>query len=495
MESQRFYITEQLSPRMAETPEGFLICYDVPINRTGKYVYKAKEVPIDPGPNGLVTIIREEDEVFSDDAIKSFEGKPVTINHPTDFVTPLNWTKLAHGMAQNVRRGKGEQSDLAIADLLITTEDAIKLIRAGLREVSCGYDAQYDQIEPGLGKQHTIIGNHIALVVKGRAGGRCAIMDKACECCADCMCDKTKTSKEDNCDMKQNSTKMKDVLCRIFPKLKPVLDSVKDEDLELGEETAGAVGEGADLEAVQKMAEEAKNSAIQAVEAAKQASEIVAGLASAEPAAPAEPAIEQDAGEEGDPIASMNSKLDTLIGMMQEFINALRPDAEETGVEGAEAEGAVEGAEEKGLDEGEEEGFLPPDKEDDIEEKIGEKTADAAWLDTVSRADIISPGIVVAKPKATDLKKVCAAVKRRALSNGMTKDSATIIKPLLRGKKIAALTEDALDAVFIAASEMVGRINNAKVQKPKMQMKDLSCHSEISKIQARNTEFWASKKR
>lgn len=174
----RFYTVEQLSPKISETPEGFLLCESVPVARTGEMTYKAGEVPVkDRG--GVVTIKRTEDVVFDDVTIRSFEGKPVTLDHPDDFVTPENWTELAHGTVQNVRRGTGEQDDLLLADLLITTVKAIELVKSGLREVSCGYDADYAELEAGLGEQKNIIGNHIALVDKGRAGSRCAIGDKA----------------------------------------------------------------------------------------------------------------------------------------------------------------------------------------------------------------------------------------------------------------------------------------------------------------------------
>ena len=85
------------------------------------------------------------------------------------------------------------------------------------------------------------------------------------------------------------------------------------------------------------------------------------------------------------------------------------------------------------------------------------------------------------------------AVKRKAIVTGLTKDYASIIKPLLRGKKLSSLTTDALDTVFIAASEMISKINNAKLQKRSMQMKDLSSHSELAQINARNREFWGRK--
>ena len=150
-----YYITEQLSEHIGETPEGFLLCRDVPLTRTGVFEYTASEVPVEASLDGMVKIQRDDDEVFAQNTIASFEGKPVTINHPEGMVTPENWSELAHGIVQNVRRGQGEMSDLLLGDLLITTEKGIELVKSGLREVSCGYDAQYEQIEKGKGRQKT----------------------------------------------------------------------------------------------------------------------------------------------------------------------------------------------------------------------------------------------------------------------------------------------------------------------------------------------------
>jgi len=520
-----FYVTERLSEHMYETPEGFLVCMDVPVARIGEYIYKSNEVPIEGGKDGLVKIIRDEDEVFSEEAIQSFNGKPVTINHPNDFVTPENWKNLAHGTIQNTRRGEGEQSDLLVADLVITTEDAIKLIKAGLREVSLGYDAQYDQIEPGLGRQKEIAGNHLALVVKGRAGNRCAIMDKACECCGNCMCGKNILKKEGETEMK-SKTGMKDVLRKIFPKLN--LDHVKDEDLEIGEGTSA----GSDVEVAQQAAAEAKEAAVQAVEAAKQASEAAQnvtagnGNGNGEAAGAEEENLDQGEGaevagageSEAVSLETVNAKIDALASLVQELIDTIAGGDEEESAEDAEGEENLEAKEEKIEDEGEEipeeeketediyesggigqpksmaqaedEGENEGIAEEMSEEKSGLVTKDSIWRNVISKADVIAPGIVAPKPKSSNLKKVVSAVKRRALSEGLTKDHASIIKPLLRGRKIATLTEDALDTAFVAAFEMIRRANNAKLQKKTMQMKDLSSHSELAEINRRNKEFW-----
>lgn len=173
----RYHVVEQISPHLSETPEGFLVCSDVGITRTGSLLYRSDEVPLESDASGIVQIDRIAEDVFDPETMASFEGKPVTINHPDDMVTPDTWKELAVGTVQNVRRGGDGSEDLMLADLLITDATAINLVKAGLREVSCGYDAEYEQTAPGRGRQTRIIGNHVALVTKGRAGSRCAIMD------------------------------------------------------------------------------------------------------------------------------------------------------------------------------------------------------------------------------------------------------------------------------------------------------------------------------
>lgn len=179
----RFYTTEQLGPRQSLTPEGFLLCENVPIARTGTQLYSSEEIPVE-GVGGRVNVHRDPADVFRDATIASFQGKSVTIDHPDDWVAPGNWKELTVGVTQNVRRGGPGEEDLLIADLLITDESAITRVRGGLREVSCGYDADYEQTAPGVGYQRNIVGNHVALVERGRAGPRCAIKDKEPEMAA-----------------------------------------------------------------------------------------------------------------------------------------------------------------------------------------------------------------------------------------------------------------------------------------------------------------------
>lgn len=174
-----YYTTESLGKSRKITPEGFLLCEGVAIARTGTQLYTPEELlnKVSAGPDGFVRIERLPEEVFREETIASFEGKPVTVGHPPEFVTPENWSKYSVGVTQNVRRGTGIENDLLIADLLITAADAIAYVNKELPELSSGYNAEYKKIAPGRGIQVEIIGNHNALVERGRAGPRCSIRD------------------------------------------------------------------------------------------------------------------------------------------------------------------------------------------------------------------------------------------------------------------------------------------------------------------------------
>ncbi len=174
-----FYTTYSLGPNQSETKEGFLLCANVPVARTGAMIYAPAQVPVAPGPSGYVLIERDEDEVFRAETMASIVGKPVVNEHPEHGVMPDNARLLTAGVMLNPRRGEGDQDDLLLADLLIFDRDTIQAIRDGKREVSLGYEADYEQVEPGKGRQRNIIVNHVALVQQGRCGPRCAIGDSA----------------------------------------------------------------------------------------------------------------------------------------------------------------------------------------------------------------------------------------------------------------------------------------------------------------------------
>lgn len=185
------------------TPEGYLLCRDVPVARIGTLMYGEGEVPVSADSTGLILIQRGEDVLFDPKTIASFEGKPITDDHPDDWVTPDNWKELSKGFGKDVRRGDGHLSDFLVADLLITDKKTIQAVMDGKVEISLGYDADYIEISKGKGIQSNIMGNHFALVEKGRCGSRCSIGDSF-------MSTKTKKKKVSIGDRIRNLVKTKD---------------------------------------------------------------------------------------------------------------------------------------------------------------------------------------------------------------------------------------------------------------------------------------------
>lgn len=172
------YYGDKLSKRIAKTPEGFLICQDVPISRTGYQEYLASEIMENPrNGNKIIHVYRPAEEVFNFKSIASFEGKPVTNEHPDEDVTPENYQQYACGHVQNVHPGEGQDSNKVLADLYITDPSLINSILNGKREISCGYYAEEKRDASGKLCQTKIRGNHVAVVNSGRAGSNVCIRD------------------------------------------------------------------------------------------------------------------------------------------------------------------------------------------------------------------------------------------------------------------------------------------------------------------------------
>ena len=171
------YYGSQISPHLVDTPEGFLICKDVPIARTGPQDYLARELQLDGDPDRLVTVQRHPEDVFEEATLASFEGKPICDGHPPENVGPENYAAYTKGHVQNVRR----DGDYIVADLYINDANLANEVRNNVkREVSCGYLCNY--VLDGSGyKQTRIRGNHVAVVPKGRAGETVSIKDAAPE--------------------------------------------------------------------------------------------------------------------------------------------------------------------------------------------------------------------------------------------------------------------------------------------------------------------------
>jgi uncharacterized protein len=161
------------------TPEGYLVATGV-LARSGIQEYRAYELGMDGDPMRIVKIYRPESEVFDRDSMASFDGLPITIEHPPGAVTADNWSQYANGDARGIDRAQ----DKMVGRLTFKTKAAIDALESGKSELSNGYTFDFDET-PGVtpdgqkydGVQRKIRGNHVALVDAARCGPACRVAD------------------------------------------------------------------------------------------------------------------------------------------------------------------------------------------------------------------------------------------------------------------------------------------------------------------------------
>lgn len=446
--SERIGLTQEL------TGEGYLLCKAVPIARTGDMLYADGEVPVASARDGLVTISRDDSDLFDGDTIASFEGKPVTDDHPDDWVDPKNWRDLAVGITYNVRRGVGTQNNLLLADLLITRDDAIQNVMDGKREVSCGYDADYQQIAEGRGVQRNIRGNHVALVDKGRCGARCAIGDS---------------------DM---TAKTLGILSKHLGFLDKALlqktAKVVDKSLDSAAEVLRKELPWVDKKALDKVAK----------------------------AIDADGDDDDDETKDGDDDDDESGKTGDS-AMLLKAINKLAKtvDRRIAKLEKRFADGDDDDDDE--TKDGDDE-----TKDTMIEAEVAEKKSDAgekSWTGdslkkVLSQAEILSPGIKLPTldAKTKDVGAKVKDCKCKALAAAYKTDDGKKAIDLFLGGATAdfdKLPAAVLDAAFIGASTIMGQANNQRGVRTGVNTKDFGKRPPtISEINAANRKHWADKK-
>ena len=433
-EVEKYHLKSELSENMGYTPEGFMICKNVPIARTGSQLYAEHEMPRIKAVGGIVRMEREPDQVFRAETMASFEGKPVTIDHPVEDVTPDNWKSLAVGYAHNIRRGTGIEDNMLLADLIITDREAIEAVRDGLREVSCGYDNKPEEIEPGRGRQTNIIGNHIALVANGRCGARCAIQDK-------------------KGDFAMSKVKVIDRLKQAFTARdeKGFLEAVRDAEKE-------EATEGGNVHVHVNAADKSK-----------------------------------DEGETSyeERMKKMQDTIDAL--MAKDKARDAEEEERKAKDKARDEEKAKE--EEKKKEEDKARDSLVDFGGKTEEERT--RDAAAAYSDIVSRAAILAPGASLPKIRDGAVRdgKVNDAlciVKRHALTAAMNTDAGKkALAGFLEGKTVDALPCGLVDAAFLGASEIVRASNNSRagVRMNDSKVNDFDPQKKGA-IDAKNAEFW-----
>lgn len=171
----RYLVSEKISTHRSIDNSGYLVCTDAILSRTGKQDYSKSEIVADStGEDGntQVHVDRPADEVFSEQALASFENKPITVEHPDEDVNPENYKDYSVGFVRDVHKGVDPESgkDVMMGSLVVTDKDAIDEIENGdYKFLSCGYDCDFVGDGTNLVQRH-IRGNHVALCKVPRAG-------------------------------------------------------------------------------------------------------------------------------------------------------------------------------------------------------------------------------------------------------------------------------------------------------------------------------------
>lgn len=441
-DKSNFYTTEKIGKTRELTPEGYLLCRDVAIARTGELTYADGEIPVN-AKNGIITVSRSADDLFKPETMMSFEGKVVTNDHPEDWVTPENWKEHAVGNCFNVHRGTGIEDDLLYADLLITDRQAINDVQQeGKIEISLGYDADYEQTAPGRGIQRNIIGNHVALVDRGRCGTRCAIGDSKT------MSTKTKTKA-----------------------------GVQSKKLSFADRIRKLIKTG-DAEEAEKLAQAAEDSEL----------EVETGDGEDDPDEENNPTPTGDGATILAAIRAMDAKNDKRFKALEKRFKDAESDPE------ADPDKTKDDDDNPDDDKTKDDilGAEPAQKKDDS----GEITYTGDSLqNVVSRAEILSPGIRLPTldAKTKDVGQQVRQCKVSALTKAYgTEDGKKAIDPFIAGNSdFAKLPAVTLDAAFIGASELIRQQNNSQGMRSGIGTKDFGNKPRTpAEINAANRKYW-----
>jgi len=495
-----FYTVEKIGPNREKTPEGFLLCKNVPIARTGMMIYGPDETPVKGGPDGITRIFRDDKEVFRPETIASGNGKSVCDTHPEDDVLPATWKELTIGTMFNVRRGEGNEDDLLLADLLITDAVGIALVEAGKAEVSLGYDADYVEVEPGIGRQENIYINHVAVVDEGRCGPRCAIRDHKTINLDDDM------SKTRDAKTAVKTATVRDKLSEFFTKAFKAKDAAEVE--KLVEDAAAEMEEGAStgdthvhVHAADGDDEERwKQNDAEHAELRERIAALEAHIAGK---GGAKDGKGKDTGE-GNPNPDKNTqgKQGHNPGTLDESAEEKeKREKEEADKKAKDAKDEETRADEMALDE------VPEDLKEEVQ-KNKDKARDSAFMqdtvrDVFSMGEILAPGIsfptfdAAARPGATA--KTLCSFRRKALDSAYTfPETRTLIDTILAGKRLdtSKMTCDAARTLFNSAAAMKQQQNNGKAAT--RATNDASHqHAQgvvtLADLNRKNAEHWAAK--
>lgn len=171
--------------RYTEDENGYITIPNNPISRSGVFEYLGKEISPELEPDRVYKVWRPEEELNNPETIQSFRLSPWIPRHEMmgkDFTAPEQ-VGLQGVTGEDVYFENGT----LFANLRLFGESLTNAIRAGLKELSCGFRCLWD-ITSGKtpdGQSYDVVqrqirGNHLASVPEGRMGQSVAVaMDRA----------------------------------------------------------------------------------------------------------------------------------------------------------------------------------------------------------------------------------------------------------------------------------------------------------------------------
>ena len=177
-------VTRDTAPLLTRerTPEGFLLARAA-VTQVGVQKYKRAEIGAPGDPDEMVGVYRTRDTVFNADTQNAFRGRPITMGHPVQSVTPANARRFAVGSTGDSLE---EMPDgRLVVTVFIHDKRAIELVESGQDQVSSGYKWTLKEEAGELDGEayeymtDSAMGvNHLALVPAGRLGERVRVLDK-----------------------------------------------------------------------------------------------------------------------------------------------------------------------------------------------------------------------------------------------------------------------------------------------------------------------------
>lgn len=172
-----------------EDVNGFWIYENTPLTKEGVFPYRGRQIDTDGSmgldPKALYMVYRPAKELTNKETLESFNGIQFTDEHEMLGRGQRDvGTKRMDGTIYNVHVSP-YQPGVVLCTLKVMSEAAKNLIQQGKRQLSCGYYCDYVPEngvwngQPYQFVQKDVIGNHVALVRKGRMGEQVSVCDSA----------------------------------------------------------------------------------------------------------------------------------------------------------------------------------------------------------------------------------------------------------------------------------------------------------------------------